>query len=159
MRASADRDAAFAWEARIAQALRRARESLGASQADVAAELAAWGIEMHQTTLAKLEGGKRPIRLAELFALATLYGLTPGAVMLDAGSVVDAGDDIDERIVAAETTKMRLEAEFVAYAHTVFGLVSAAAEEKAALGRVLNAMASSGRERWVQRDGEHQAED
>lgn len=147
--------AAFDWEARVGASLRRARERLGASQSDVAAELAGWGLEMHQTTLAKLEAGKRPIRLAEMFALASLYGLTPGTVLLDAGSTIDGGDDVDRRLAEVETTRRETEEEFERYSHAVFAILAHAADERAALLQVLREMAKTGSERWPRRDGEH----
>jgi transcriptional regulator with XRE-family HTH domain len=59
------------------QVLRRER---GWSQLDVSEKLAEWGIDMHQTTVAKMEKGKRPLRVAEMFALAHVFGMPPAAV-------------------------------------------------------------------------------
>lgn len=77
----ADNAIPTSWEAEIAGSLRDIREDLGWSQAFAVERLReVWDIDMHQTTLAKLEAGKRPLRLAEFYALATLYGHSPGTV-------------------------------------------------------------------------------
>lgn len=56
------------------------RKERGWSQLDVSEKLAEWGVDMHQTTVAKMEKGKRPLRVAEMFALAHVFGMPPGAV-------------------------------------------------------------------------------
>jgi transcriptional regulator with XRE-family HTH domain len=77
-----ERDAPFAWETRVARTLQLLRDEHGWSQAFAAKRLEEiWGIEMHQTTLAKLEAGKRPVRLAELYAFATMYGVSVTTVL------------------------------------------------------------------------------
>lgn len=45
----------------------------GWSQEQLAGRLRDLGIEMHQTTVAKLETGRRPVRLSEAFAVATAF--------------------------------------------------------------------------------------
>lgn len=56
------------------------REEHGLSQAELSARLAELGMDMHQTTIAKLEAGKRPLRVAEMFALSHVFRMPPGAV-------------------------------------------------------------------------------
>lgn len=49
------------------------REERGWSQADLAERLAEVGFPVHQTTVAKLESGRRPLRVAEVYALALIF--------------------------------------------------------------------------------------
>jgi transcriptional regulator with XRE-family HTH domain len=58
----------------------RLREERDWSQAELARRLTALGFEMHQTTVAKLEAGKRPVRLAEMYALAQVFELPPSVM-------------------------------------------------------------------------------
>ena len=51
------------------------REYEGWNQTEVSRRLAAYGFTMHQSTVAKLESGTRPIRLNEVAALAQVFGL------------------------------------------------------------------------------------
>lgn len=59
---------------------RQLREERGWSQLEISEKLADMGIDMHQTTVAKMERGKRPLRVAEMYALGWIFGLPPGAV-------------------------------------------------------------------------------
>jgi transcriptional regulator with XRE-family HTH domain len=59
----------------LCQKVAQLREERGWSQAELARRLSAIGFEMHQTTVAKLEAGKRPLRVAEAIALAQVFGL------------------------------------------------------------------------------------
>lgn len=61
----------------LCQKVQQLREERGWSQAELARRLSDVGFEMHQTTVAKLEAGKRPLRVAETFALAEVFGLPP----------------------------------------------------------------------------------
>lgn len=67
----ADTNAAFAtW-------LRKARAEAGLSQQKVADALRSQGYtHLHQSNLAKIERGERPVRLAEAVAMAELFGTT-----------------------------------------------------------------------------------
>lgn len=56
------------------------REERGWSQSELSDRLAEFGIDMHQTTIAKLEAGKRPLRVSEMFGLSHTFGMPPGAV-------------------------------------------------------------------------------
>ncbi|MEV6646027.1 helix-turn-helix transcriptional regulator [Amycolatopsis sp. NPDC051371] len=55
--------------------IRQLRIDRGWSQEDLAEQLEEIGFKMHQTTIAKLESGKRPIRVSEVFALAFIFRL------------------------------------------------------------------------------------
>lgn len=74
------RESLFALEAAMCDKFRRLREERGWSQQDVSEKLARMGLDMHQTTVAKMEKGKRPLRVAEMYALSWVFGLPPGAV-------------------------------------------------------------------------------
>lgn len=69
-------------EQQLGKAVKRRREDLGWSQDQLAGRLVKLGIEMHQTTVAKLEQAKRPIRVNELWALAAVLRM-PVDVLLD----------------------------------------------------------------------------
>jgi transcriptional regulator with XRE-family HTH domain len=64
-------------EARVGRELRRAREDRGWTQRETATRIAALpGYESwHQTTVARIESAKRPLRLNELEMLASLFGV------------------------------------------------------------------------------------
>lgn len=68
---------------------RELREERGWSQVELSKRLAYWGFDMHQTTIAKLEAGKRPLRVAEMFALSHVFRLPVGAVFFMARSGAD----------------------------------------------------------------------
>src|SRR5690348_12301624 len=53
------------WERRFGKILQSWRGDRGWSQEDVAQRLRRQGFEMHQTTVAKIERGARPLRVAE----------------------------------------------------------------------------------------------
>jgi transcriptional regulator with XRE-family HTH domain len=59
----------------IAEKVRQLRIERGWSQEDLARRMEELGWPMHQTTVAKLEAAKRPIRAAEVYALAMVFGL------------------------------------------------------------------------------------
>lgn len=57
---------------RLGSEVRRLRMERRWTQPDLARELAGIGVEMHQTTMAKLEAGARPTPAEELWALAVV---------------------------------------------------------------------------------------
>jgi transcriptional regulator with XRE-family HTH domain len=63
------------FDATFGARLRRERERQQVSQASLADSLTYHGVPWHQTTVAKVEAGERPIRLAEATALARLLGI------------------------------------------------------------------------------------
>lgn len=75
-------------EAKIGANIRDERQRQGLSQEHLATLLRTFGFEMHQTTVAKIEGGKRPLRVAEMFAFAD-------ALSLPWLSLIEGGRDID----------------------------------------------------------------
>jgi transcriptional regulator with XRE-family HTH domain len=109
----------------LCQKVAQFREERGWSQAELAKRLSAIGFEMHQTTVAKLEAGKRPLRVAEAFALAQVFGLPPLAMFYMPVKGDDLGMDymrdrlksVDEHLETMTETYMRtLEAFAKSYA-------------------------------------------
>ena len=71
-------------EAKVAERTRKLREERGWSQEELGRKLGTYGFAMHQTTVAKLEGAARPIRLNEVQALANIFGVSPADLFEDA---------------------------------------------------------------------------
>lgn len=69
------------WERRFGEALRSWRQERGWSQEDAAERLRRQGFEMHQTTVAKIERGARPLRIAEAAALVEVFELPTIAIL------------------------------------------------------------------------------
>lgn len=61
----------------IGREMRRIRERLGLTQQEVAERMLKNGFRFHQTQIAKMERGERPIRVNEWIAIATALGTTP----------------------------------------------------------------------------------
>lgn len=68
------------WERRFGEVVRSWRQDRNWSQEDVAERLRHQGFEMHQTTVAKIERGARPLRVAEATALAQVFEMPIMAV-------------------------------------------------------------------------------
>jgi len=83
------RDSMLRLEVSMCDKFRILREDRGWSQQELSEKLAQWGVDMHQTTVAKMEKGKRPLRVAEMFALSHVFGMPPGAVFFMATSPMD----------------------------------------------------------------------
>lgn len=75
-------------ERRIANNIKDTRLRSGQSQEQLATSLHMFGFDLHQSTIAKIEAGKRPIRLAEMFAIAD-------ALSVPWTSLMEGGRDID----------------------------------------------------------------
>jgi transcriptional regulator with XRE-family HTH domain len=79
-RGTADFDKAFGAR------MRQVRERNGVSQGSLAANLIIMhGISWHQTTVAKVEAGERPIRLGEAVAVAEVLGVPLATLVLGDG--------------------------------------------------------------------------
>lgn len=76
----ANRATMLTLEQAMCDQFRRLREERGWSQTELSTRLASFGIDMHQTTIAKVEAGKRPLRVSEMFGFSHAFGLPPGAV-------------------------------------------------------------------------------
>jgi transcriptional regulator with XRE-family HTH domain len=68
------------WEKRFGEVVRGWRLDRNWSQEEVAERLRHQGFEMHQTTVAKIERGARPLRVAEASAIGTVFGMPVMAV-------------------------------------------------------------------------------
>ena len=68
------------WEKRFGEVVRGWRQDRNWSQEDVAERLRHEGFEMHQTTIAKIERGTRPLRVAEATAIAKIFKMPIMAV-------------------------------------------------------------------------------
>jgi transcriptional regulator with XRE-family HTH domain len=53
------------------------RTEHGWSQAEVARRMDAYGYSWHQTTVGRIEGGQRPLRLNEVVHVAAMFGVNP----------------------------------------------------------------------------------
>lgn len=60
-------------DSNFAENLRRVREEAGLSQTSLAERMAASGFRFHQTTVARIEAGKRQVTLGEADALASIF--------------------------------------------------------------------------------------
>jgi transcriptional regulator with XRE-family HTH domain len=74
-----------AWEKDFGDKVRQWRHALNWSQEDVAQRMRVRGFEMHQTTVAKIERGTRPLRVAEAVALASIFDMPTLAVFRGEG--------------------------------------------------------------------------
>jgi len=70
------------WERDFGEKMRQWRKARNWSQEDVANKLRTYGFDMHQTTVAKIERGARPLRVAEAAAIAFIFRVPPLAVFL-----------------------------------------------------------------------------
>jgi transcriptional regulator with XRE-family HTH domain len=70
------------WEKNFGDKVRQWRRERNWSQEDVADRLRKEGFDMHQTTVAKIERGTRPLRVAEAAAIAAIFRVPPLAVFL-----------------------------------------------------------------------------
>jgi transcriptional regulator with XRE-family HTH domain len=91
------RDHVTTTERRFGAKVREAREAQGKSQKHVALEISAlYGMNWHQTTVAKTEAAERPIRLNEAAALAQVLG-RPLTDLLG-----ESPDDLDQHVRVAQ---------------------------------------------------------
>ncbi|WP_368681895.1 helix-turn-helix domain-containing protein [Mycobacterium intracellulare] len=96
------------WEHRFGEALRRWRQERGWSQEDVAERLRRQGFEMHQTTVAKIERGARPLRIAEAAALVEVFEL-PAIAILGITETADRTSIPDVRRRELDEARKRLD--------------------------------------------------
>jgi transcriptional regulator with XRE-family HTH domain len=74
------RSAHESWEKRFGEVVRGWRLDRNWSQEEVAEKLRYEGFEMHQTTVAKIERGSRPLRVAEAAAIGAVFDMPVMAV-------------------------------------------------------------------------------
>ena len=75
--------------------LKDARAAAGLSQQNVADALKAQGFRFHQTMIAKIERGERPVRLDEAVAFAALFGTTLDATLGLTVAGLQSGTSLD----------------------------------------------------------------
>lgn len=102
-------------EETFGQVVRELREARGWSQRELAEELATYDITVHQSTIAKIEAGARPIRLNEALAISALLGV-PSLVDLLSTAGPNSADPTQAEAAEyqkalKEATKIALEAE------------------------------------------------
>lgn len=74
--------------------IRRLREARGWSQQELARRMASFGYQWHQTMIARIEAGSRPLRVNELTDFAALFGVTILDLTIPKVSLEDAADEI-----------------------------------------------------------------
>jgi transcriptional regulator with XRE-family HTH domain len=70
------------WERGFGDNVRHWRRERNWSQEELADKLRSEGFDLHQTSVAKIERGTRPLRVAEAAAIATIFRVPPLAVFL-----------------------------------------------------------------------------
>ena len=93
-------------EAVLARRLRRLREAGHLTQQQIASQMTGAGYRMHQTTIAKIEAGERPVTIGEAVALAWALGVG----LLDLVTEPDL-DELAEALAELARCQARLAAE------------------------------------------------
>jgi transcriptional regulator with XRE-family HTH domain len=96
------------WERRFGEIVRGWRQDRNWSQEDVAERLRHQGFEMHQTTVAKIERGARPLRVAEATALAEVFEM-PIMAVFELLLPTDQTGDVDTRRRELEQARERVD--------------------------------------------------
>jgi transcriptional regulator with XRE-family HTH domain len=93
----------------VSRRVRELRETRGWSQTELAERLKPYGFDMHQTTVAKLERGGRPIRVNEAAALADVFQVGLGELLANGERPVGVLDEAGRRL--REVRRLRVEYE------------------------------------------------
>lgn len=96
------------WEKRFGEVVRRWRLDREWSQEEVSERLRDQGFEMHQTTVAKIERGARPLRVAEAAALADVFEM-PVMAVFGLAEVEDPRALVDARRTELEQARKRVD--------------------------------------------------
>ncbi len=96
------------WEKRFGEVVRQWRLDRNWSQEEVAERLRHQGFEMHQTTVAKIERGARPLRVAEAAALAEVFEM-PAIAVFELSLPEDRSADVDSRRIELEQARKRVD--------------------------------------------------
>jgi transcriptional regulator with XRE-family HTH domain len=70
------------------------REERGWSQAEVARRMEAYGYNWHQTTVGRIESGRRPLRLNEVVHVAAMFGVSPFQLLVPNVTPARLSEDI-----------------------------------------------------------------
>lgn len=114
------------WERSFGGKIRDWRRARSWSQEDLAQKMTELGFEMHQTTVAKIERGTRPLRVAEAVALAQVFDVPALAVFHGPGPELEPlsisrmrehMESIEESLADAQE-RLRYQANQVAYWET-----------------------------------------
>jgi transcriptional regulator with XRE-family HTH domain len=114
-------------ERRVARNIRDQRARSGMSQEQVARGLQQNDFDFHQSTVAKVESGKRPLRLAELFAFADVLDV-PWTALLEGGRDIDIFPE--EGMLPIDVWEANLE-ELISQREDVMAEIAQEVEEKA----------------------------
>jgi transcriptional regulator with XRE-family HTH domain len=87
--------------------LRELRNARGWPLREVAEQMRAFGYTWHQTVVAKIETGQRPIRLSEAIDLARLFGVTLEDLVPPSGDATDTRRRIALAEQALTVTQMQ----------------------------------------------------
>ena len=103
------------FEATVAKNVRRLREGRGLSQQQLGNDLIPHGVGMHQTTVAKLEAGSKPLRLNEVGAIAAYFKVSIESLWQESGEGISLAqfDDLLRDTADAEEALATAEAEYV----------------------------------------------
>jgi transcriptional regulator with XRE-family HTH domain len=116
------------WERRFGEVVRGWRQDRNWSQEDVAERLRHQGFDMHQTTVAKIERGARPLRVAEATALAEVFEM-PIMAVFELSLPEDPMGNLDSRRRELEDARKRVD-------HSRDNLYSAAQRHASLLAEV-----------------------
>lgn len=89
--------------------LRFLREQSGRSQDEIAKVMGAYGHSWQQTTVAKTEAARRPLRVNELVDLARILNVSPGDLIDTSIRMSDAGLRFFAAIARRDTARKRVE--------------------------------------------------
>jgi transcriptional regulator with XRE-family HTH domain len=124
-------------EAQVGRALRQLRLSRNWSQEEVAVRMTVYGYDFHQTTIAKIEGAQRPLRVRELADFAALYGVeVQDLVHPPTGSLLEIEQEITEVTAKLTTARTVLAAAAQRLASSRQAVSAAEAGRQAALAEV-----------------------
>ena len=96
------------WEKRFGEVVRGWRQDCEWTQEEVAERLRRQGFEMHQTTVAKIERGARPLRIAEAAALADVFEM-PVAAIFGLSAADDQPAGLGSRGIELEHARKRVD--------------------------------------------------
>jgi transcriptional regulator with XRE-family HTH domain len=97
------------WECLFGGRVKDLRRARGWNQEELAKRMTAAGYAMHQTTIAKLEGGNRPTTIGEVSAIAAIFNI-PMAALFDTYEAQDYADlaTLANQLAALAAERVRL---------------------------------------------------